>query len=341
MEFIKATCLTLVTEIEKCLQEKLDLYQQGGRYLFVAQIISSGIETCDKLHAHLERIRKCTDRLNNLRKVQDIPWTEVNWKDLHERTDKVYRKLMLSGASVLVPLEPLPASRYWPDFFGQLYSFVARETYFAMARGDEELFKKIFPPLFASSILANQRLRESLKDKDARTMIAWSSAPLEDIVALSGYAKLFSELDGNAFWPIVETTWDDYLVGFEDRMGPLKLITAILEYRIGDFFTSSRDLERTGWQQNFDRLLRDRGILRERYSDYDRAAPQLHKSRLIQEVTRGGIWTERASDVFLVEYVMPKLAGEQIKFPYSATNLARALSRNVSANGRENEYGQG
>ena len=89
-----------------------------------------------------------------------------------------------------------------------------------MARGDEELFTKTFPPLFASSILANQKLREQLKDRDSRMMLAWSSGPIEDIVTLSGYAKLFSELDGKAFYEIVTKTWDTYLAGFEDPTGP-------------------------------------------------------------------------------------------------------------------------
>jgi hypothetical protein len=37
-----------------------------------------------------------------------------------------------------------------------------------MRRGDEPLFKQLFPPLFVSCILANQKLREQLKERDAR-----------------------------------------------------------------------------------------------------------------------------------------------------------------------------
>ena len=167
-------------------------------------------------------------------------------------------------------------------------------------------------------------------------MIALSSGPIEDIVALSGYAKLFSELDGKSFWEVVTKTWDTYLADFDDPTAPLKLITALMNYRIRDFFMPARDLERTGWQQNFQRLLRERGILRERYSSYDREAPPAHKSKLIQEISRGGTLMERSSDVFLVEYVMLRLAGQEIEFPYTARNLARAMSRNASAGEGEN-----
>src|SRR5207249_1605199 len=102
-------CLTLVAELEQSFHEKLAAYQKTNRYLFVAQIISSGIEACDKLHRHFESVRKCVDQLNNLRRVQDIPWVEVDWKELHERIDQVYRRLMLSAAQILPPLGELPA----------------------------------------------------------------------------------------------------------------------------------------------------------------------------------------------------------------------------------------
>ena len=36
---------------------------------------------------------------------------------------------------------------------------------------------------------------------------------------------------------------------------------------------------------------------------------------------------EHASDVFLVDYVMPKLFGEQMTFPYTARHLAEELER--------------
>ena len=117
VEFIESVCLTLVTELEQSFQEKLGTYQRTKRYLFVAQIISSGIESCDKLHAHLGSIKKCVDRLTHFEGCKMYPWVEIDWKELHQRIDKIYASLMLSGAGILLSLEQLPASRYWPDFF--------------------------------------------------------------------------------------------------------------------------------------------------------------------------------------------------------------------------------
>jgi hypothetical protein len=328
IEFIKASCLSFITELEETFEQNVREQQNAGQHLFAAQIISSGIEACDKLHVHFANARRCVERLEKLRKVQDIPWTDVNWKELHEQISQLHGKLMAYAADILPPLEQVPATRYWPDYFGQLYSFVAREAYLAMSRGNEDLFGKLFPSLFASGILANQKLRQQFKDREPRTMIALSSGPLEDIIALSGYAKLFTELDGKAFYTFVTRTWDVYLASFESPKNPLMAITALLEYRTGDFFMPARDLERTGWQQNFERLLRDRKILQEHQSGYDAPREPAHPSKLIQEISRGGILMEHASDVFLVDYVMPKLAGEKITFPYTARNLAEALRRN-------------
>src|SRR5207247_10312233 len=155
------------------------------------------------------------------------------------------------------------------DHLVELCDVLAGDSFVSMARGDDDLSPKPCPPLCASSILANQKLREQLKDRDSRMMLAWSSGPIEDIVALSGYAKLFSELDGKQFYEIVTKTWDAYLAGFEDPTGPLKAVTAILEYRTGDFFIHVRDVERTTWLQNFVRLVLTFGCMTKYYTLID------------------------------------------------------------------------
>ena len=336
IEYFKGTCFQLVSEAEQVVGAKLDVYQSKDRYLFLAQITSSGIEMCDKLHTHLARIKQCVEMLNGFRRVQDIPWVDVDWKALHDRIAELHRRLMLAAAGILLRLDSLPSSRYWPDFFGQMYSFVAREAYLSMERGEDESFAKLFPPLFAASIAANQRLREELKDKDARTMLAWSTTPVQDIVELSGYAKLFSELDSKPFYDIVGKTWNTYLDTAGDASAVLKFITALLEYRVGSFFTAARDIERTTWQQSFERLLRDRGLLHD-YWDYDRSPKTTHSSKLIQEFVKGGVRIGSASDVFLVDFVMPRLAGQEVKFPYTAKHLADALAREAAENAKEDQ----
>jgi len=327
IKYIKASCESFIAELQKTFVQSALNHQKAGRYLFASQVISSGVEACDKLHVHLGNAQKCVNDLNTLRKVRDIPWTEIIWKDLHEAVHDAYKNLMRTAAHILPALEKVPPSRYWPDYFGQLYSVVAREAYFAMRRGDELLFKQLFPPLFVSCILANQKLREQLKERDARTMLVLSSGPVEDIVALSGYAKLFSELDGKDYYSQVAKTWDAYLVDFPEPKNPLKAIVALLEYRMGDFSMPARDLERTGWQQNFERLLRERGLITHGLSRYGSSRAR-HSSRIIRAITRGGMMImEHASDVFLVDYVMPKLFGEQMTFPYTARHLAEELER--------------
>ena len=158
-------------------------------------------------------------------------------------------------------------------------------------------------------------------------MLVLSSGPVEDIIALSGYAKLFSELDEKDYYGDVAKTWDAYLADFPEPKNPLKAIVALLEYRTGDFSMPARDLERTGWHQNFQRLLRERGLLTDGLSRYESSRPR-HSSRIIQAITRGGMMMmEHASDVFLIDYVMPKLVGEQVTFPYTARHLAEELER--------------
>jgi hypothetical protein len=325
IKFIKVSCESFIAELEKTFVQSAVNLRRAGRHLLAAQVISSGVEACRKLHVHLEKARKCVDELNALRKVADIQWTEIAWKDLHEAVHEAFRTLIRTAAGILPVLEKAPSSRYWPDYFGQLYSVVAREAYFAMRRGDDLLFTKLFPPLFVSCILANQKLREQLKERDARTMLSLSIGPIEDIIALSGYAKLFSELDGKDYYSLVTKTWDAYLADFQEAKNPLKAIVALLDYRTVDFSRPARDLERTGWEQNFEQLLWERGLITDGLSRNESSEAQ-HSSRIIQAITRGGTMVlDHASDVFLVDYVMPKLVGESVRFPYTARNLAEIL----------------
>jgi len=107
----------------------------------------------------------------------------------------------------------------------------------------------------------------------------------------------------------------------------LKAIVALLEYRTVDFSMPARDVERTGWHQNFERLLQERGLITDGLSRYESSQAR-HSSRIIQAITRGGtMMMGHASDVFLVDYVMSKLVGESVTFPYTARNLAEMLQR--------------
>ena len=327
IEYLKSTCLELVSTADETLQGILDNHKPNERYLVLAQAVSSGIELCDKFHAHLAGIRGSVEMLNRFRKVEDVPWTEIDWKALHERVAGIHRKLMLAAAEILLPLNSLPLSRYWPDFFGQIYSFVTRETYLSMEKGDLELFEGLFPSAFSASLVANQRLQTEFKGKDLRVALTWSTTPVQDIVELSGYAKLFSELDGKPFYDVVDRTWQNYLTSVKDAPATLAFVAAVLTYRTHSFGMAARDVERTAWQQSFGRLLRRRGLIDEHWGAARSPIPS-HPSKLIREFTRGGsIGLEHASDVFLVDFVMPRVTGQSVEFPYTARNFAEALAR--------------
>jgi hypothetical protein len=110
-----------------------------------------------------------------------------------------------------------------------------------------------------------------------------------------------------------------------------------MAYRLGNFFSAARDFERTAWQQAFERLLRQRELLQDEW-EYDRKWRSTHPSKLIREFTRGPVGLEHASDVFLVDFVMPRLAGDQVEFPYTARHLAEALARDDDINEKEEEH---
>jgi len=56
------------------------------KYLFLAQVISSGSKSATN-YMRIPARRADHENLNEFRRVPDIPWTEVDWKALHERID--------------------------------------------------------------------------------------------------------------------------------------------------------------------------------------------------------------------------------------------------------------
>ena len=341
VRFLSGAVGDLVKELEGTFANECDTLVQEKRYVFAAQLIQRGLESCNKFLVHIGEAKACYDRINLLRKVEDIPWPSIDWENLDRRIRNVQERLVVAFGQSSNALAALPKSKYLPDYFGQAYSVLAEECYKSMATGNEALFQKIFPSFFAASWSAYNLLLQELGDRDERTKIVFSSEPIVDLLELSGYALIYTELGGKQFWNMVKELWDNYLSSITAPQAISKFLMAVVEYRSSLFAILPRDLGRTSWKQDLTRRLEEQGLLDDRS-----AHPFLRKKRtttkhsiaIIRALTRSRYVFEDPQDIFLALYLLPRPEAAGCEMPRRAESFNRTFQREQASNSlNENE----
>jgi hypothetical protein len=239
-------------------------------------------------------------------------------------------RLVIALGQALPALATLPQSEQWPDYFGLAYSVLSQEAYISMATGDEALFQKIIPSVFIACLSAPGRVADQLQDIDAKMRFIYSTEPVEDILELSGYAIIYSELDGKTFWDTMRALWNDYFTQQPAPQDGADRFMNIIKARQAWPTIFPRAFVRGTWKQDLEGRLRDRGLLNDTYSYEPRASKQkLHASAIIGALTRAGHWQlfDSPLNVFLVVYAREKNTAWHLNLPRRAESFADALQR--------------
>ena len=324
--FIKETVDKLVAEYEQLFVNQTARLLAEERYLNAAQIIDRGLEACNKFDSHVQKIRACYERLSILRVVTDIPWPAPDWGDLCRRVTVVKEVLISNLATSSVALAEMPFRKSLPDYFGQSLLVLAQECDNAMAAGNETLFDKIFPAYFSGALKAHGRLHSEIGSRTDQAASVYITEPIADLLNISGYALIYSELDGSKCWDTVKKCWDLYLSDHDEPKEVIQSIGTFVRYRESVFAILPRDTIRTGWQLKLAKRLREEGILRDS-TDYapilGRAARPKHPSGVIQAVARGtmGMILNNGQDAFLAMYLANRREAPGLELTHRAQDL--------------------
>lgn len=333
VRFIERVTQEFVKQCEDVFASETERLISARKYLNVTQVIQRGLEACDKSIHHLGVINKVFEGFSTLRRVKDIPWPNHAHDELSNRILAV-RECLISGfAKSSIELAKMPSKKNWPDYFGQCYSVLAEECNSSMAQQNETLFGRVFPAFFYAALSASDRLRTELAGRSDRDALVYISEPIEDLLHVSGYALVYSELDAKKYWEIVKDLWDRYLTSRDDPTEMVKLIINTVDFRKSVFAILPRATLRIGWQQKLEKRLRDGKILDE-IGDY---APILgrhprapkHASKIIQVIARGTMGTifSDGQDVFLATYIANRPEATGLKLPHSAQDFLDSLAR--------------
>jgi hypothetical protein len=313
--FFVETCDALLLELENTYAVEAENLSSKKRYPFAAQVVQRGLEACHKFHFRVEKFRKWFESFSTLRRVPDIPWPDFDAKKAHERIEAVRGRLLIVLANSVGGIANLPGAKEIPDYVGQAYVMLADECYKSMAGGNEVVFGKLFPPFFAVAIAAQERLKVLLRGHEPKTAIVFVTEPIEDLLAISGHALVYSELDNKSFWNVVKSCWDKYFAILPNPTETVKSVLAAISYRRSLFAILPRDLRRTAWTQDLMHRLRERGLVEDFFESRrgwgNRDKEPDHPSALIRALARGSFISEKAADIFLACYLIerPEAAG--------------------------------
>lgn len=336
-----ATCVDELTkELEMAIADEARRLSDEGQYLVAVQVAQRGIELCGKLNYHLRAVKECFEQISDSNRSEPSQWPEMDWKAQWKRIDVARDRLLEVLAESLSSLQTEPSSTDLPDYFGYAYSVLANECCAAMASGKDELFQKIYGPLFVACLCTYERLWEELPHYHADIRMRLATDPIRDLLALSGLALIYSELDRKPYWETAKACWDAYLSQSADPHALVQFFASVADYRT--LWSSPRDVIRTSWQQHLEALLRGRGLLTRRWtrlSSENESAERRHTGVIINVLARTDSLSLHYDPeiVFLAVYIAKRPEAAEVEMPRQTRLLIEALERRSSSPGGDCE----
>ncbi len=333
VRFLAETSSAILQEVENTFGHEVQQQLAAENHFLVAELVQRGLEACQKLANHFAKFKTRYEELLLLNRSWEYEWPKIDWDGFEKRIDVLRQELVSALAKSSTELAKLPTGESWPDFFGHAYTVLSEECFTAMADGNEELFCVVFPAFFKLALEGNERLRKRFL-ADAHN-IQLSIEPLADLMALSGYAAVFSELDSKNFWQSVEGCWNQYFALFANdgqKRHVIQLLCLAIEPTLR---MTPRSVMRTRWQQMSESVFVARGLVSERHFwTASRDSKVNHPSALVRIFTRGIHLFNDPCVVFLALYGFQRAEAAGLNKPRRVISLEEDLQRTT-----ENDFG--
>ncbi len=259
---------TLVKTLEENLIPDCEYYIENEEPFLASHSIQSGLEACAKLQSHLKETKAIIENVMRLKKVEDyIFWPTLDLSNYENRIKRARELLVIKLAQSAEGFYDIDYNPDFPDYFGQIYCYIAQECYETMASGNEKIFEIIFPPYFNLCLTASEKLRQSLTYVTAEDRFGFMVQPLQDLISLSGYAMIYSDLYNKGFNRITRALWEKYFAGHGDLEKIIGLLHYIITHPFVSFRLYARGIQRTAWEQDFSNKLKSAGIEYLSYED--------------------------------------------------------------------------
>jgi len=287
--------------------------------------ILDSLELVNKLTFHLGTAHQAVAVLSAFRHT---PTNDEQWPDGALPDDVpplLAEQLYLKLGLVALQLGHDPHDSTRPDLFGQSYRQLFDATFHAILAGRADLARQLFPITIALADRARARLSSDLAAERVREQIIFGTEPLLDMMELSGYALLMSELDAPGIWPEVRTVWDGI---FSDGTAPALAarLSAALSAHENLFAITPGGVARTERKMALGRLMSERAITRHVGLPGELSAPEPHSPivGVFAPWDLAGIQPDLA-DLFIIEYLKQRPDMTDLNIPRGAERLQESL----------------
>jgi hypothetical protein len=222
----------------------------------------------------------------------------------------------------------------YPDFAGQFLHSAGEALFNAMCQNEPETVNLLFPDFFNGILLQSSRILAGAPEVDWRleTSVKVAVAPLLDLMDLSGYAILLSELyENSAISDSIIAQWTEYLNSSDEKAPTSRasfLFSAILLTESA-FELAHRSLVRTRWRQKVSEILRRV----ERKVDpkggiFSNQSIVLHDSPLVRVFAENELISSYDGiDVFIERCLRKYADTKESKLGFGRRELKRAIAR--------------
>ena len=335
----------LIADLKPFYLDPLLVWKQAGCLPQAAHCAVRGLEATHKIEAHLHGIQEMIAHLHSMRCVDDGLWRLPDWKALSAELASVRSEIVYEFSRLGTLFLSEERHKSLPDYGGHAFSLLSNEVVGALETGNEKEFARLFPLLKVGALSAFDRVNREYNEKDYPLLwqeARWANAaePLKNLLAVSGLALLWSELEGKNFWTFVEQQWNamlderadpDYQPDSADAEGLCKLLALAADH--GAFGPKGAwNILRYNWHRSLEQKLEAAGFSDRFYNPVTRRMPPppAHPSPLIRCHTQHGgelFMGTSPEDYFLVHFLSHRPEAANIRWSHQVENLQESWER--------------
>ena len=317
---LRATANSFLDDMEAYLPARLTAVAAQTEPELHTALIFASLHLVQHAKEHVATVTRALTALDELRHPatgdQQWPQRPIDIPRITVMEESLLRDL----AATMPHLSNRPHTGDEADLFGQAYHYVTDALHDAIIEQRDDLARELFPTAFAAVDRARERLATDLADRPPFHHLAHGTAPLVDLMQVSGYALFLHELDGSGIWPLARDAWDPPTHSPELATN-LSMILAQRHRQIGV------DMRRTSWEQRFEAFLANRGLSsRRRGSFLGQPTGPPHRNPVVAAVLDQSFnSTYLMADLFLVEYLTARPGATDVPLDRNSQRLRDAI----------------
>jgi len=319
-----ARCIDIITAQEKWFLPIATELESAKDYATSALVALRGLECCNKWAAHIDSLQKWVEACGGFNRSKDDPWPQTEFPSLTQRCEEMRKQLLTLLSRLLMHLSLLAKEPDFPDLFGQTYTVTLDRCLEALIRREDDAFLQIFPRAFEAVLEAHSNAIDQHRDEPTKAF-RMSNDPLGDLLAISGYGLLMSEITGGDIREFIKAVWDSYLSSRGDEATRRRVIERLGMAIEEPQRLSPRGLARFEWTKQFNKMLHEKGVLEENELLFRRPSNQVSGLLLSVYLPHSGLYG--AEVLFTAAYLAERPEASGIEFGHDVESLIGHIKR--------------